>query len=87
MNVLNLIKDSLKKERVIIGYNKSVKALKSNKVEKIIISSNAPEKIVEHVKHLCSVNGKELLSFDGTNLELGAVCRKPFGIMVLGIKE
>jgi len=85
--VLNIIKESLKDNKLIIGRNKSLKALKNGKINRLILAINAPKTLQEQVGHLCTVGGVEIMTFEGSNLELGSVCRKPFGIMVLGIKK
>ncbi len=86
MSIQELIKKSLKKNKAIIGFEENIRALKKGNVKKIILA-RSPENVYKQVKHLCKVSDIELVEFDGSNLELGAVCRKPYGIMVLGIEK
>ena len=41
----------------------------------------------EDVKHLANISAIECVDFDKTNIELGATCKKPFGVMIVSIRR
>ena len=69
----------MKNKNVVIGFKKTLKALRDNKLEKIIITNNLPGSIRE----ILSNTKTEI--FEGSGDDLGALCGKPFNISVLGI--
>ena len=64
---------------VRIGLAETKKALKKGEAKLVVVSSNCPSGEV--------VNGTSprVLVFEGTNVELGSACGKPFPISALAI--
>jgi len=81
------IKENVKKNNVIFGYKEVIKALKCSKLEKVIIASNAPERVKKDVEYNSRISGTKVEIFDKTNKDLGILCGKPFSVSVLGIKR
>ena len=79
------IKKNLKSKKLILGTEKTLKALQAGKVSKIFLSANTPESVVIDFNHYCDLTKTELIVLDIKNDELGIVCKKPFPISVIGL--
>jgi large subunit ribosomal protein L30e len=54
-----------------------------NNIKLIVIASNIPSKKLEIIKSITA----PIFKYQGSNLELGAACGKPFPISTIGIIE
>ena len=77
------IKKMLKSGSIIIGTERTIKNLKSGKVQKVLISSNCPAKVERDINYYSSLSGAELHKLDYPNDELSVICKKPFSISVI----
>lgn len=64
---------------VRIGLAETKKALKKGEAKLIVVSTNCPSSEVS------SGSSPRVLVFQGTNVELGSACGKPFSISALAI--
>jgi len=78
------IKDDLKSKKPIIGNELTLKKLRINKISKVYIASNYPDKkrMMEYGKKF----GVEVIELAETNKELGALCKKPFSISTISFE-
>jgi len=81
------IKKLLKTENLVIGADKTIKALRNNELVKVFLASNAPEELIKDIEHYASIVNVELEKLDIPNDELGVVCKKPFSIVCIGMKK
>lgn len=72
---------------MIIGSDRVLKTIKNNQAAKVVLASNAPELLKEKVKHYQKVAKFELHELEINNSELGVLCKKPFPIASLVIKN
>lgn len=79
------IKKLVKTKNLVIGTEKTIKNLKLGKVEKVIVSSNCPEKVFEDLSYYSKLSKAETIRISYPNEELGVICKKPFSISVLSI--
>lgn len=79
------IKKMLKAGNLIIGTERSVKGLKSGKVQKVLLSSNCPAGVEKDISYYAGLSGAEFHKLDYPNDELGVICKKPFSISVLAL--
>jgi len=79
------IKSLLKTKKVIIGTEKTMKNLLLGKIERIFLSSNCPENIREDIEYYSKLKIFGVIELKYPNDELGAICKKPFPISVLGV--
>lgn len=76
------IRKLLGTDKLIIGTERTIKALKKDELAKVIVSKNCSENVRSQLK------GKaEIVEADENNEELGVLCKKPFRIALLGIKK
>jgi large subunit ribosomal protein L30e len=81
------IKKKIKEEKVIIGTERTIKALKLGKVEKVFLTSNCPSDVKEDIEHHAKLAKIKVVKLKQPNVELGVICKKPFPISVLSFKK
>ena len=79
------IKKMLKLGSIIIGTEKTLKNLKLGRVQKVLVSSNCPEKVEKDITYCAGLSGAEFHKLDYPNDELSVICKKPFSISVLSL--
>lgn len=82
MNLAERIKEAMKENKIVYGYRKVLKFIRNNKVETVILSNNAPEK----VKRMIMNSNVKVEIFEGGSKEMGTICGKPYPISVIAIK-
>ena len=78
---------AVKTGKVLFGANSALKSARLGRARLIIVASNCPKKIRDDIEYYCKLSGVPLLIYDGTSLELGAVCGKPFTVSAITIRE
>lgn len=87
MDATSEIKKLLTSERLIIGAERTLKALRQGTLEKIYLSSNPAPQVKNDLERYTSLGGTEKVELDVPNDELGTLCKKPFPISVIGLKK
>jgi large subunit ribosomal protein L30e len=72
---------------VLFGAKRSERSVLKGAAKIIVISSNAAPQLRERMLQVCRVSGVPVLAFEGTGLQLGSVCGKPFVVSVLCIEQ
>ncbi|HLC59432.1 MAG TPA: 50S ribosomal protein L30e [archaeon] len=80
------IRTALKTGKIILGYRRSIRYVKNDKPKKVVMARNAPERMRNEVEHNSKIAGTQLETFDGSSIDLGVLCGKPFPVAVLAIK-
>lgn len=73
--------------KVSFGKRESEKRVLKGEAELIIVSRNTPKTVAERMRQLSDVTGTPVLEFQGTGLELGSVCGKPFIVSVMAVQN
>lgn len=73
--------------KVIFGSKVSLKNVLLSKGKLLVIASNTPKEQLENMKHISNVSGIPIYEYEGTGLELGRICGKPFVITSLLVLE
>lgn len=84
---LNLenIRDLIKTEKIVFGKDEVLKNLRNSNLAKILLSSNVPEETITEIRNFSGLNNTEVLTLDIPNVELGAICKKPFSVSMIGV--
>lgn len=77
---INELKKAIENKKTVFGFKETLEAVKNLEV---YVASNCPAEIIEQLA------SKEIKFeiFDKTNLEIGLIAKKGFGISVLGIQK
>lgn len=87
MNLNADVKNKIKTNKIIVGYKEVLEAVKLDKASAVILANNCPEEIAGDIEHNAELSQVEVIKFDGNGKALGELCKKPFVIVVLGIKK
>ena len=82
MNIEEIVKRAIKENKALIGYRRSLKYIRSNNPELVILAKNAPESI----KKVILNSNVRVVIFDGSSKELGTICGRPHPITTIVIK-
>ncbi len=81
------IKQVLKTGKYILGYRKSIRAIKMGKAKAVVIASKIPKWMEDDVMYYAKLGKIPVIKFKGTSYELGMVCGKPFPVAVMAILD
>ncbi len=87
MEVSRKVAQAVSTGKVIMGTDKSLKALKRGQAKLAIVSSNCARETLEDVKHYTKLSGVQLHVFDGDSTSLGLACGKPFSVDMLVVLD
>ena len=79
IDVVRALKTAATTGVVRFGLAETKKSVKKGEARLVVVSSNCPDKTV------VSGSGPKVLVFNGSNVELGNACGKPFPISALAI--
>ncbi len=85
MDINKSIRIAVDSGKVVLGSKKAFKNVALGKGKLIIIAENCPTEIKNDILHYCSLSSLPTFIFQGTSIELGAVCGKPFPVSALTI--
>ncbi|MDR0912520.1 MAG: 50S ribosomal protein L30e [Methanobrevibacter sp.] len=72
---------------VTLGSEKSIQYLKLGKGKLVVVASNAPDEILEDVEYYAKLSEIPVHLYDGSSVDLGSVCGKPFTVATLIIND
>ena len=75
------LRRAMRTGEVYIGSKRTIKALKDGKAKMVIVAKNCPEDVLEEIER----HSVKKITYSGTNMELGAICGKPFSVAALAI--
>lgn len=73
--------------KVQFGARTSTKASLLGKAKLFVVAKNTPAAIKDRIGHYSEASQIPLLVFEGSSIELGSVCGKPYPISVLSVLE
>ena len=83
INVDKSLIKAVKTGKVIIGANRTVDAATEGTAKVVVLASNCPEDI----KNKVQATNVPVLEYEGTSVELGPICGKPFTIAAMAILD
>jgi large subunit ribosomal protein L30e len=73
--------------KVEFGANVGIKSGLLGNAKLFVIAGNTPKETKEKVEGYAKIAGTPIIEFDGSSVELGSVCGKPFPVSVLSVYE
>jgi ribosomal protein L30E len=86
-SALDLIKDAHKKEKVTIGYDSTLKALKASELATVFASRNASRSMVDDLSHYAQLAETQFSQLNVDSEDLGIAVKKQFTVSVVGIRK
>ncbi len=83
VDVEKALRKAMKTGKVFLGSKRTIKALKNGEAKLVIVAANCPEEVRLKIQSF----DVPIVEFKGTNMELGAVCGKPFSVAALAIAD
>jgi len=80
------LRKALRTGTVYLGSKRTIKALKKGEAKMVVVAMNCPKDIREKIEK-ANKEKVPVLVYEGTNMELGAICGKPFSVAALAIIE
>jgi ribosomal protein L30E len=80
---VKILTKAIVEKKLVLGTERTFKALKAGKLSAVGHASNTPEKLIEEIN--ASLGGAKLFSFSGNNVEFGELCKRPHRVSVVGI--
>ncbi len=87
IDVDKAIAAAVKTGKVSLGAASAVQNAQTGKAKLIILASNCPKNVRGDVEHYSKLSNVPLVTYNGTSLDLAAVCGKPFSVSALSIRE
>lgn len=87
MDIEKIVKNAVEAKKAIIGADRAMKALDSGELSAVVIASNCPKALEERLAHRATLSSVTLHKFSGTSSGLGSICKKPFSVLVVGVKN
>jgi len=81
------IKKLLDAGKLVVGGERTMKLLKTGSAKHVYLAKNCGAGVCDDVKRYAGLASIEVTSLDISSEELGALCRKPFGISVLSVAK
>lgn len=79
------VKKLLGSEKLIIGTDRVLKAVRAGTAATVILASNAPQELRDELSHLQSLGDFTVEEAGVPNDELGTRCKKQFSIAALAV--
>jgi large subunit ribosomal protein L30e len=72
---------------VTLGSSKSIQALKLGKGKLVIMADNCPDEVEEDVKLYSRLSEIPVYIYEGSSVELGSVCGKPYTVVTMIVND
>ncbi|KUK04890.1 MAG: large subunit ribosomal protein L30e [Methanosarcinales archaeon] len=83
INLNKELMSAVKTGKVLLGSKQSLKAVSAGNAKLVVVASNCPPSVKRRLEEA----NVPIIRFDGTGVDLGTVCGKPFAIAALAIVE
>ncbi len=73
--------------KVVVGAEKTGASVKLKRVKLVILASNCPRDTADEVTREAGIASIPVYVYQGTSLDLGEACGKPFPVSTMGVRE
>ncbi len=80
IDISRALKSAISTGQVDFGVDQTEKAIKSGKAQLVIVARNCPSETL-----MSDDIGVKVHRYEGNNMELGALCGKPFSVSALAV--
>jgi len=78
---------AVKTGKVLFGAGSAIKNVKVGRAKLIVLASNCPVNVREDIERFVGLSDIPVVIYNGSSIDLGAACGKPFVVSVLTIRE
>ncbi len=87
MDVNKAIRVAIDTGKIYMGSEETINAVINKEVKLVIVAENCPPERKADLKKFAKLSGIPVYEFEGTSMELGAVCGRPHVVAMLGVVE
>ena len=87
IDITKQLKIAVKSGKVSFGCAGALEAARSSKARLIVLASNCPEDARSEILHGAKLSELPVCIYEGTSVDLGGVCEKPFLVAAVIIHE
>lgn len=84
-DIVKSLQTCVKTGEIVVGSKRTKKLLLHGKAKLIIVASNAPPDLKKDLSYYAKLSNIPVYVFPGTNMELGTLIGKPFGVSALAV--
>jgi large subunit ribosomal protein L30e len=87
IDINKAVATTVKTGKVLFGAKNTVKTAKVGKAKLIIVAANCPRSIREDIENYCRLSKIPIVIYNGTSIDLGMACGKPFMVSALTVRD
>ncbi|MBI4149459.1 ribosomal L7Ae/L30e/S12e/Gadd45 family protein [Candidatus Woesearchaeota archaeon] len=81
------IKKLIGSPNLVIGTKRTLRELKQGRLKRVFLSMNCPERVRKDIAYYQKLSPVDIVVLQHPNTELGNVCKKPFAVSVLSVRQ
>jgi large subunit ribosomal protein L30e len=86
-DIANDIRLAVDSGKAALGINSVIDSIKNDTAKLLVVASKNRGDNVQDITHMAKISNIKVVIFEGTSMELGAVCGKPFSVSAVSIIE
>ncbi len=87
IDINKAIAATVKTGKVLFGANNAMKSVKIGRAKLILLAANCPKHIREDIEYYSKLSAVPVIIYNGTSIDLGAACGKPFIVSTLTVRD
>jgi len=87
IDVNKAVATAVKTGKVLFGSGNALRSAKVGRAKLILLAANCPKEFREDIEHFCGLSEVPLVIYNGSSIDLGAACGKPFMVSALTVRE
>lgn len=84
-DIANDIRLAVDSGKTALGINRVMDTIKDSTSKLLVVASKNKKGTVQDIEHMARISNIKVVVFEGTSMELGAVCGKPFSVSAVSI--
>ncbi len=86
VDILDELKNAVKNDKILLGKDTVLKAIRDKSIKKVVLSSNTPNDLREDIEKYASLSEIPVENVDMNNEEMGTFCKRKYHVSVLALK-
>lgn len=87
IDINKAIATTVKTGKVLFGAKNTIKTAKTGKAKLIVVAANCPQGVRGDIERYCGLSNIPIIIYNGTSIDLGVACGKPFMVSALTIRN
>lgn len=87
IDFIRALQMAIKTGEVVLGSKRTLKLVLHGKAKLVVIATNAPPELKRDIEYYAKLSNIPVYRFPGTNMELGTLAGKPFGVAAMAVVD